>query len=293
MVVRFHHAQPIINQSIKFKIMRKVYFYNSIGSFANDVNNAKTSKLFVNGRGDDLSSQEIDDSGWHGTRNYEDADKLLIEGDHLSAEKIRESGIIRSPKRTDANRPIPTTSRVGYMVHIPNYLRGLPNNMIADKQVIQKQKVITIVVAEAVNCGWSATELAEVNAKIVTAIRMIESGGIRCNLYTIFGSSDEGEEIGALIKIKDSGKYLSIEKMAYAMVNPSFFRRHFFRFLETRPELTKGWVWGYGRPADVSLCKKMLKDENLKYHYLCHVGDLKDYSPEDIKKMFEEGNYTE
>lgn len=269
--------------------MKKLYVYNTIGAFANDVNNGKPTKLFVNALGlDNLSSEKISKNGWSGTKTYADADKLLLEGDSKSAERIRESGVIRSPKRTNVNRPIPTTGRIGYMVHIPNYLRGLPNYMICDKHTPQKQKVITIVVAGSVSCDWKAEQLAEVNAKIVTAIRMIESGGIRCNLYSLFACYRPNEEIGALIKVKDSGKYLSIEKMAYAMINPAFFRRHFFKFLETRQELTHAsWPDGYGWPARIEQCKQMLEQEGLKYHYLCHIGDLKDRTPDEIKQMFE------
>lgn len=270
--------------------MRKVYYYPTIGQFANDVDSAKTSKLFFNALGNDLSSQKISDDGWSGTRTYEQASKLLLEGDSKSAELIRSTDIIRSPKRTNINRPTPTTGRIGYMVHIPNYLKGLPNCMVCDKQVTHKQKVITIVVAGAVSWTWSAKKFAEVNAKVVTAIRMIEASGIRVNLLTLYSVYQPNEQIGALIKIKDASKYLSIEKMAYCMVNPAFFRRHFFRFLETRQELTQNFPSGYGTIADIKICKEMLKDEGIKFHYLCHITDLEKVSAEEIKAMFEEGN---
>lgn len=270
--------------------MKKLYRYNSIGEFFRDVNSANDSKLYS---GHDLSSQRIEEDGnpWHGTKTWAEANELLINGDSKSAEKIRTSGQIKTPKRTNTNRRIPNCNVYGYLPHIPNYVAGIPTDMINNRTIVAKQKVITIVVASAVHCGWSAQQIADVNAKIVTAIRMIEAGGVRCNLFSYYGAYEGKESIGALVKVKDSGRYLEIEKMAYAMVNPAFFRRHFFRFLETRPELTDSmWPTTYGRPAKLSDCEEMLKNERIKWHYLCHLDELKAETPEDIKAMFEKGN---
>ena len=270
--------------------MKKLYRYNTIGDFFKDVSSATDSKLFS---GNELSSQRVDDDKepWHGTKTWEEANELLISGDAKSAEMIRTSGQIRTPKRTNVNRPIPTCNVYGYLPHIPNYVAGIPTDMINHRSIVAKQKVITIIVAGAVNWTWSAQKLADVNAKVVTAIRMIEAGGVRCNLYSYYGAYEGKESVGALVKVKDSGRYLEIEKMAYAMVNPAFFRRHFFRFLETRKELTdRVWLSTYGRPARMGDCKEMLESEHVKWHFLCHIDELKDESPKDIKAMFERGN---
>lgn len=272
--------------------MTKLYCYNTIRAFYNEVNNARDSKLFS---GHTLGSQEVDnsDSPWYGTHTWEEANELLLGGDPKSAEMIRKSGQIKTPKRTNRNRPIPSANVYGYMPHIPNFVAGIPTDMITQRNIIQKQKVITIIVVGNVTSGWSGKSLAETNAKIVTAIRMIEAGGVRVSLKMLYASvSREGdEEIGALIKIKDAGRYLEIEKMAYAMVNPAFFRRHFFRFKETRPELTRSsWIGGYGVPMSKTRCEEMLKNENIKWHYLCKVETLQSHTPEQIKEMFEQGN---
>ena len=271
--------------------MKKLFRYQTIGAFSRDVENAQPNRVFV---GHSLASERVyekDDEAWSGTQTWQEAKDLLVSGDNKSAQLIRTSGQIKAPKRSNKNRPIPTASVYGYLPHIPNYVAGIPTDMITTRQIVHKQKVITIIVAEAVNCGWSAKELADTNAKIVTAIRMIEAGGVRVNLFTYFGAHDGNEEVGALIKIKDSGRYMEIEKMAYAMVNPAFFRRHFFRFLETRQELKNtSWRDGYGYAAGSEQCRKMLQGENVKWHYLCHIGDLKDNTPEEIKAMFEQGN---
>lgn len=269
--------------------MRKVYYYPTVSAFANDVDNGKTNKVFINAN--IIASQDVRKDSWSGTKTYQEARTLLVDGDEKSAELIRKYGAIHTPKRTHVNVPIPVASVYGFRPHIPNYLAGIPEDMWSTKQVPIKKKIITIVIAEAVCFTWTSKELADVNAKVVSAIKMIENGGVRVNLYTLFASRKNNEEIGALIKVKEAGRNISIEKMAYTMVNPAFFRRHYFRFLETRKELAdENWPYGYGAPGSLDMCEEMLKEEGFKYHYLCHITSLKDYSPEQIKELFEEGN---
>jgi hypothetical protein len=59
------------------------------------------------------------------------------------------------------------------------------------------------------------------------------------------------EAAGAFIKIKDSGAYMDRKKMAYPLVNTSFFRRHMFKFIETNDGLKDSiWASCYGMAID-------------------------------------------
>lgn len=272
--------------------MKKLYVYNSLGEFNRDITSAPFNKIFANRCGGP-SSQAIDKGSqpWHGTKDWQTAEDLLLGGDDKSVKLILDTDVIKTPKRTIAQMPINRTSVVGRRVHIPNFVAGLPNCMIKQKHIDYKQRVITIVVSGVVAGSWSPQLLAEVNAKVVTAIQAIEKGGIYVNLYMLYAYAYRTESVGALIKIKDSGHPLEIAKMAYAMVNPAMMRRHSFRFLETRKELTfSGWAGGYGHVTDTDEGKELLKESNVNPHYFCHISSLETLTPEQVKARFEEGN---
>ena len=272
--------------------MKKLYIYNSLGELNRDITSAPFNKIFANMVGGP-SSQHVDKrtKPWSGTKDWDTAENLMLSGDDESVKLIMDTDVIKTPKRTIAQMPINRTSVVGRRVHMPNFVAGLPNCMIRQKQIPYKQRVITIVVSGVVGADWTPRELAEVNAKVVTAIQAIERGGIYCNLFMLYAYAYKTESVGALIKIKDSGHPIEISKMAYAMVNPAMMRRHSFRFLETRKELKQsGWTFGYGHVCSESEGKKLLEDSNVEPHYFCHISSLQDLTPEEVKARFEEGN---
>lgn len=267
--------------------MKQIFYsYNTIGDFLRDIENAETNDVFKNC---ELSSQKEGWEDFNGTASFEQAQNLLKYGDHDSAELIRASGNIKSPKRTNKDRAMPITSMVGYMPHIPNYLMGRPDCMIADTRIVHKQRVITIIIDGCVNCEWSAKQIADVQAKVVTAVRMVEAGGVRVNLWWYSASCCQDEWTGLLVKVKDSGKLLETEKLGYILVNPSMLRRHEFRFIETRKEIKRTrWTHGYGGVLNSADAQKMLEDNGVKFSYFAHISSLKTTPIEEIKKMFEQ-----
>ena len=59
-----------------------------------------------------------------------------------------------------------------------------------------------------------------------------------------------------LVRIKDSGKYLDTLRIAYPLVNPSFYRRHVFGYMER----LKGFNLdrAYGKIVHEDTCKEHL-----------------------------------
>ena len=67
------------------------------------------------------------------------------------------------------------------------------------------------------------------------------------NLYvaSISCMTSGGAAQGFILKIKDSGQYIDLLKTAYPLINPSFLRRHDFRFLEITPGVPYNSNYGY------------------------------------------------
>lgn len=265
--------------------MNKLYIYNSLNQWRAELETAPTGPLFADPAKQDSHGTDDSTKRFTMTESYEAADDLLLKGDSDSAKMIVKFTASAKPV-SNVLRRRPVTAVVGCLPHVPNFVAGRPNSMISYSKQPKRERVITIVVNNSTPGSTKAETLAENSAKIVSAIKAIEANGTRVNLYLYIGGRSGDETAEALIKIKDSSKYLETEKLGYTLINPSMLRRHFFRFIETRQELTRRqWVSGYGACIFNDKAEDTLKRNNVKYNAIIEVGSVRSKTPEDIVKM--------
>lgn len=221
--------------------------YPNISAFYERLEGGTTQPAFDS---DSLSSQREGDFGWEfsGTKTYADATDLLINGDAESKKRVAENGvaaILKQPQK-DERRRQRVLSPCGFLPHVPNYLAGRPNNMIAERVRLVRKKVVTVAYNIAVNCDVTASDMQQAAADVLSAILKCERGGVRVNLYAISISKSSNKYCAFAIKIKDSAQHIDLLKMAYPMTHPSMLRRHEFRYTETQPGLPDSFACGYG-----------------------------------------------
>ena len=199
--------------------------------------------------GYDLSSNLVK-QGWS-TVTYNEADDLLRYGDIKNAEKIsnRVQEISRMSGSGTQIRRQSFNDVVGYAVHVPNYLTGVPTTMINSRRVsVRSQKVLNIVYNSTFHHGTNLDDVIDAGAKVLTYLRDLEAKGYRVNLYVMMSSKGGSEQCTVLVKVKDSEQYLNITKTAYPIVNPDFLRKHFCRLIEC--ETRDGeFPLSYGKPV--------------------------------------------
>lgn len=262
--------------------------YNSVSEFINSINHAKNNKVFSDAN---LSSQ-TGDPDFTTTANYQEADKLFKFGDAENMKKMEASGLKINSKTLAGNqsRPQNYNSVVGFCPNVPAYLMGLPCNMINQKrQIFKSSKVITIIYNNSFPFYVSTSSIVEYNTALVNAILGIEAKGYRVNLFVTWASKEGKECAFPLIKVKDSGTKFDKLKLAYPLINPSFSRRHCFRYLETAGITESGFHSGYGYVASKSTIEKGLKQLHIKYDKLITFMDLRDnnlYTPQSIIDAF-------
>ena len=266
--------------------------FESVSEFIREIETAPTSKLFLEHRKEDkfLSSrrEESDGESWFTTPNYNAAAELLANGDTNNAAKINNALRVKfSSCKTTAESIVKKhfLSVVGSSVNVPAYLSGSPKCMRRTQQKKVSSKVITVVYENAADCTNDGEDLATTNAAVVTAIMALERAGYRVNLYILQSYTNRGAEtVSALIKIKSSGAYLNIINMAYPLINPSFYRRHGFRYIETREKLrSKCFTDHYGYCTTTREIKNILKERySLKYDCLLVYDDIKTFTPSEI-----------
>ena len=206
-----------------------------------------------------------------GTESFEEAQNLLKCGDKENADKIAATirKIKAQGKGTETRNKL-YNSPCGFMPIVPKVLAGEPQNMMAiKKQRYNSTKVINIAYNVAVSCSITVNELTETAAKVANVIASLEKNGYRVNLYAYSCGRDlKHNYYSLLVKIKDSGKYLDTLRIAYPLVNPSFFRRHVFGYMER----LKGFNLNstYGKIVDEDGCKECLPI-NASYlsYYFC------------------------
>ena len=146
----------------------------------------------------------------------------------------------------------------GYQPVVPLYLAGVPTNMISKQLVAVKSKIINVTKLVNYNSATSVNKMMDESVKALQVVKKLEAQGYRCNLFIAVGTEADCRQVICKVKIKGANERLNISKLSFPMVHPSMLRRLFFRFMEVHPEVTKGFVGGYGHPVSFTDMKQAL-----------------------------------
>ena len=239
--------------------MEKVIFnkFNSVEEFSNWL---QVTPQTAKGK-EFNASNEISRSNtkFAGTESFEEAQNLLKYGDKVNADKIAATirKIKAQGKGTETRNKL-YNSPCGFMPIVPKVLAGDPQNMLAiRKERYNSTKILNVAYNVAVDCTRTTEDLIKTAAKVANVIASLEKNGYRVNLYAYSCGRDlKNNYYSLLVKIKDSGKYLDTLRIAYALVNPSFYRRHIFGYMER----LKGFYLNrsYGKIVNEDGCKECL-----------------------------------
>lgn len=226
-----------------------------------------------------------------GTESYEAATKLAVCGDNVSAAKVAKNiKKLRSEKAKTEQRVQRSIIRTvaGSRPCVPAAVIGHPCSMYRRKDYKVNKPVVSVYYSVSMSGGTDAAVLVEAGAKMAEAIQIVERSGVRVNLYVGNTSRTSSQLSCCFVRVKDSAKDFELLRMAYPVVNPSFFRRHWFRWCETKESLkTREWRDGYGRPLrtkeEESEALKNIRN-NDKCDFLFTTRNVVTSSAEDIAK---------
>lgn len=264
--------------------MEKVLFnkFNSVEELSSWINTTPQTK-----KGKEFSvSTEVSPqrTEFTGTESFEVADNLMKFGDKENAENINATiRKIKAQGKGNETRNSLYNSPCGFLPIVPKVLAGDPQNMLAiRKQTYKSTKVLNIAYNVAVSCSITTDDMIKTAAKVANVIASLEKNGYRVNLYAYACGMDiKSNYYSLLIKIKDSGKYLDTLRIAYPLINPSFFRRHIFGYMER----LKGFYLNrsYGKIVNEEGCKERLP---INASYLSFYN-CKGKTEQEITKMIE------
>lgn len=257
--------------------------YESVKQLATELRDAKQCKVWEEDslfeRGEDFQRS------WCG-ETLRDAFSLLDTGDAKRAAKIKAQGEILA-ENTTGKMPQIVTSVQGCIPNVPNYLRGVPNNMMRVIKEPRLKPIIDLYVDSTIYDGISVDEVARKAAIIANVITATELEGVRVNLYATCGVQDtyrDNKCYGICVKIKDADSPLNLLNVAFSICNRAFCRAIFCRWMECN--ISSHRMEGYGRPMKGEAVKNEFKLDGL----LLSIRDLVDKHAglEDVTKMMNE-----
>lgn len=259
--------------------------FNSINELIRTLDNAKTSEGWGS-----CSSQRTDDPENDGYDSYEEARSMILRGDNELAKQLR------GTEKLNINIPVTGMRRkictrvAGFAPHVPNYIVGMPNDMLWVEEKKAQSPVLTIVYNIGCLAGSSGSLVTKVSARIMSAIMSAERKGYRINLFIASAQheSDCNEDAGFICKIKDAGQHIDTIKMALPMISPAMNRRFGFRFRETLEGISVcSWRYGYGESMSASQLENWLKHHGFKYDVALAFESVKYISSvEELEKIF-------
>lgn len=188
----------------------------------------------------DYNSSESRRFDFCGTYTMEEANKLAVEGWDTGVKQLELVHGVKIGPGTEFEPDV-----YGAVVNMGNYLQGLPDNMyrLSAKKDYNLPK-LTIYLNGLYDCEVTTKDVLYHSEAVVKLVNELQS---KFNVELIMVMSTyqlRGVTLITNIVLKGFNDKLVLNNIAYSF-HPSFARRHYFKYLETKPYLSGK---GYGHP---------------------------------------------
>ena len=206
-----------------------VSYFDNIDIFTNFIENSKSLRY---------GSAESGSYSFTLTNTLQEAvDKCKYGDETLQSKLYNELLELQSIEGVKQTRKTYVNDVVGFTPNVPNFVMGIPQNMIRDSRVSINSKILNFFIN--LSCSWnvSADSILTEASKYIRMIDTLEQQGYRCNLFVGDCGRYERRNYRNLfcVKIKSSNEPLNLSKMAFPLCHPSMIRRLGFKWLETVP----------------------------------------------------------
>jgi len=159
------------------------------------------------------------------------------------------------------------------------FIEGVPECMCYLGQEVRPGagKVIDVLIDLSTSWGVAGEKMALRGAAHIALVTALEQAGFKCTISVCHGSfSLSGHSILEVIKVQDTQSVADLDRIAYVVAHPAFFRRQCFSLAEQHgKEIRKtcGVIHdgGYGRPRSLT---------EITDRYDMYTGPLSSYDSE-------------
>ena len=171
---------------------------------------------------------------WAGTHTFEDAVNYAKYGWDAGIKELEQQLDLDGIKIEVEN------DIVGCAVDVGRFLSGLPDSMISFYDDTYRDKVPLTVYVNLVYSGmYNGKDAAAFSSKIIETVTHLNKS-FNIKLVGVFAVNNTKKTL-CMVNIKDTDESFVLNSLAFAF-HPSFFRRFWFKWLETTPY----WNYGYG-----------------------------------------------
>lgn len=244
----------------------KIYMeeYNSISEFIQTINSRSQNPEMTS------KVSEIAGYTFTGTHDYNEAENLLLHGWVEESEKLNEMLKLKVLKEKSVKNIYDVA---GFQCSVPRYLQGIPTNMINQKVITKKQKVITITKNISYSTYVGKETIEEESVKVLQLVNNLEKQGYRVilNVTMICKSKKGGIILCNKVRIKNANERLNLSKISFPMVHSSYLRRIMFRWIETFEYTTKSFDTNYGVPVKCEDFNNIIKNNKNDNEYFAEA----------------------
>ena len=244
----------------------KIYMeeYNSISEFVQTINSRPQNPEIKS------NISKFGEYSFTGTHDYNEAENLLLHGWVEESEKLNEMLKLKTLKEKSVKN---TYDVAGFQCSVPRYLQGIPTNMINQKVVTKKQKVITITKNISYSAYVRKETIEQESVKVLQLVNNLEKQGYRVilNVTLISKSKKENIIICNKVRIKNANERLNLSKVSFPMVHSSYLRRIMFKWIETFEYTTKSFDTNYGVPVKCEDFNDIIKNNKNNNEYFAEA----------------------
>lgn len=230
---------PHMHYDAKHKVYYQVFGYTEFIDYC-----METPRVDGNG-----NSSEEDYSGsenpWAGTGTWEEAVKFAKHGWDAGLRDLAEY------VETDSTLINVEHALVGHAVDVGRFLTGVPDTMVSFYDDSYRNKApLTVYVKLTYLADITGEEAMEYCGKVLETIAILNRTFNVKLVGVLWAKHSKVGDNMVLVNIKDTDDRFVMNNLAFSY-NPAFFRRFWFKWLET----TNFWEFGYGRSPSVDLSK--------------------------------------
>lgn len=231
--------------------------FNSIADVVNYIDTTERTLFYQR-----YHISDSNDYGFTGTHTMEEAMELLFHGWEDGTKQLKSKLDAKVNVSNNGYRNKAFYDIAGFQCSVPRYLQGIPTNMINNKRVVQKQRVVNITKDFGYSGATSTQTMMRESVKFLQAVDKLEKQGVRCNVFVSVVTISRKSKcyIDIRVKVKDSSQRMNLKQLAFPLAHPSMFRRIVFGLIE-RLEDCKDLGMEYGRCTDWEEVKCLYKGE--------------------------------
>lgn len=185
-----------------------------------------------------------DDTEFYGVSSYSEALDLMRYGYQPIVAKIQEK--MHTIHHHPSKRVTFENNIYGFAPVVPLSLIGVPNSMVNTTIKPIKCKVIDLFYDGGATCGYSAQQMIDAGAMLLSTILNMENSGYRFNLHIADCYCDSSNLDILSVKVKDSNKPLDLKKISFPLAHSAFFRVIGFDWQSKSPA-AHDLGWGRGQ----------------------------------------------